>query len=99
MNAPWQSSENRLLEILADRATLGLEIDDERHLHQLLSGNPGFDESCMDLVAASVQLAFMPAAIEPLPAGLRARIKANAPRHLIYLHHSQAIAQSGRDHR
>ena len=98
MNAPWQSSENRLLELLADRATLGLEIDEERQLQQLLSENPGFDESCMDRVAASAQLAFMPAAIEPLPAGLRARIKADAPGHLMHFHLSGAIPQSGRDH-
>ena len=98
MNAPWQSTENRLLELLADRATFGLEIDEDCQLHQLLSENPGFDESCMDRVAASAQLAFMPAAIEPLPAGLRARIKADAPRHLMHFHLSGAIPQSGRDH-
>ena len=98
MNAPWQSPENRLLELLADRATLGLEIDEDRQLRQLLSENPGFDESCMDHVAASVQLACMSAAIEPLPAGLRARIKANTPRHLMHFQLSRAIPKAGRDH-
>ena len=99
MNAPWQSPEDRLLELLADRATLGLDVDEDRQLQQLLSENPDFDESCMDRVAAGVQLALLPAAIEPLPAGLRARIKSDAPRHLAHFQLSRAIPQSGRDHR
>ncbi len=82
MNPPWQSPENRLLELLVDRATLGPDVEEDRQMQQLLSAHPEFDEFCMERVAAGIQLALLPAAFEPLPAGLHARIKSAAPRHL-----------------
>ena len=99
MNAPWQSPEDRLLELLADRATLGLDVEEDRQLQQLLSEHPDFDESCMERVAADVQLALLPNAVEPLPAGLHARIKSDAPRHLARRGPNRAIPRSSRDYR
>ena len=99
MNVPWQSPEDRLLELLADRATFGISGDEDRQLQQLFSENPDVDESCMDHVAASVQLALLPEVVEPLPAGLHARIKSDASRHLARLELNRAIPRSGRDYR
>ena len=99
MNPPWQSPENRLLELLADRATLGPDVEEDRQLQQLLSENPEFDEFCMERVAVGIQLALLPDVLEPLPAGLHARIKSDAPRHLARFQLNRAIPQSGRDHR
>ena len=99
MNAPWQSPEDRLLGLLTDRATFGLDVEEDHQLQQLLSEHPDFDESCMERVAADVQLALLPEVVEPLPARLHARIKSNAPRHLARLSLNRAIPRSGRDHR
>ena len=99
MNVPWQSPEDRLLGLLADRATFGISGDEDRQLQQLLSENPDVDEFCMERVAVGVQLALLPEVVEPLPAGLHAKIKSDASRHLARLELNRAVPRSGRDHR
>jgi hypothetical protein len=80
MNDPWQSTERRILELLADRAVFGLEPKDEQELRQLLEKNPDFDTECMERAAATVQLALAP--VEPMPAAVRERIRAFGVRHV-----------------
>jgi len=82
MNPTWDNPEQRLLELLADRATFGLDAAEQRELRRLLDQNLDFDESCMDRVAAAAHLAMMPADFEPLPPGLRQRIAAGAGEYL-----------------
>jgi len=76
----WQNRECRLMELLADRAVFGLECGEEKQLRRLLQTIPGFDTECMERAAATVLLAF--ASVEPLPADVRARIRATGMRHL-----------------
>ena len=78
MSDPWQITERRLLELLADRAAFGLEWGEEQELRQLLRTMPDFDTECMERAAATVQLAL--SSVEPLPAAVRARIRASGVR-------------------
>ena len=72
MSDLWQSREQRVLELLADRATFGLESSDERELRLLLKTMPDFDSECMERAAATVQLAFITP--EPMPKATRAAV-------------------------
>jgi len=74
MSDPWQSTERRLLKLLADRTAFGLNRAEERELQQLLGVVPDFDTESMERAAATVQLASTP--IEPLPPAVHARIRA-----------------------
>jgi hypothetical protein len=78
MSDLWQGREQRVLELLADRATFGIESSDERELQQLLQTMPEFDTECMERAAAMVQLAFTP--LEPLPEALRAKVHSSGLR-------------------
>jgi hypothetical protein len=78
MDDPWQTREQRVLELLADRAAFGLEPGDERELRQLLQTMPDFDAECMERAAATVQLAFTP--LEPLPEAVRAKVHSSGVR-------------------
>jgi hypothetical protein len=80
MSQPWKATEQRLLELLADRALFGLEPREAQELRQLLQKVPDFDTECMERVAATVQLACAP--IEPMPAAVRDRIHASGLRHV-----------------
>jgi len=82
MSGPWQSAEQRLLELLADRAAFGLRPEEERELAELRRTMPEVDTDSVELAAATVQLARLPAALERLPSGLRAKIRARAGRSL-----------------
>jgi hypothetical protein len=73
MSDLWQTREERVLELLADRAAFGLESADERELRLLLETMPNFDSECMERAAATVQLAFTPP--EPMPEAIRAEIR------------------------
>jgi hypothetical protein len=75
MNSQWQAFEQRLLELLADRATFGLTPNEDEELRQLKGRTPGFDDECMEKAAATVRLAF--AGVEPLPAAVHERIRAS----------------------
>jgi hypothetical protein len=80
MSQPWKATEQRLLELLADRALFGLEPREAQELRQLLQKDPDFDTECMERVASTVQLACAP--IEPMPAAVRDRIHAFGLRHV-----------------
>ena len=80
MSNPWQTTERRLLELLADRAVFGSERVADEELRQLLQMTPDFDTECMERAAATVQLAL--ASVEPMPAAVRARIRACGMRHV-----------------
>ena len=80
MSNPWKTTEQRLLELLADRAVFGLEPKETQELRQLLQRVPDFDTECMERVAAAVQLACAP--VEPMPAAVRDRIRASGLRHV-----------------
>ena len=80
MNGQWQAIECRLLDLLADRATFGLTRNEEEELRQLAEFVPDFDDQCMEKAAATVQLAFT--SVEPLPAAVRARIRASGERYV-----------------
>ena len=81
MSERWQDREQRILELLADRATFGLEPEDERELRQLLQTTPDFDTECMERAAATVQLAFTP--LEPLPDAVRAKVHSSGLRFVL----------------
>jgi hypothetical protein len=74
----WQDKEQRVLELLADRATFGLEPSVEEELGHLLQAMPDFDTECMERAAAMVQLAFTP--LEPLPEAVRAKVHSSGLR-------------------
>ena len=78
MSDRWQSCEERVLELLADQATFGLSADEQEKLGTLLGMMPDFDRDCMQRMAATVHLASVDKAPEPLPASLQQRIRARA---------------------
>ena len=78
MSGPWQSAEKRLLELLADRATFGLEPEEQCELDELRRAMPDFETDSVELAAATVQLARLPSALEPLPSALEAKVRAQA---------------------
>ena len=78
MSDRWQSCEERVLELLADQATFGLSADEQAELSALLAIMPDFDRDCMQRMAATVHLASVDKAPEPLPASLQQRILARA---------------------
>jgi hypothetical protein len=72
-------SEDRLLELLANRATEGLGPSETVELQRLLAEHPEVDEWELDLAAGAIELALGPEPDEELPEALRARILADAP--------------------
>jgi len=81
MSHAWKTTEQRLLELLADRAVFGLEPKAAKELRQLLREVPDFDTECMERAAATVQLACAP--IEPMPDAVRDRIRTRGRRHVL----------------
>ena len=81
MSNPWKTTEQRLLELLADRAVFGLEPKAAKELRQFLQEVPDFDTECMERVAATVQLACAPS--ETMPDAVRDRIRASGRRHVL----------------
>jgi anti-sigma-K factor RskA len=76
---PAGSGRERLVELLADRATQGLSREEARELEALLRQHPDVDPDALDRVAAAVYLATAPRDETPLPGALRARIERVAP--------------------
>jgi len=76
----------RLLELLTDRALVGLGAREQIELAELLLECPEFDPSSFDSAAAAIALAGL-GAVEPLPARLAAQIEADA---------AGALAKGGR---
>jgi hypothetical protein len=65
---------DRLLELLADRATDGLSTAEQRELDALLVEHPDVDESSFDLAAAELSVALM-SGHERLPANLASTVQ------------------------
>jgi hypothetical protein len=74
------AAEQRLLELLADRALFGLEPAEERELEALLAGHPNRDPDALDRLAAGVAVATTGAAGPGLPGGVAARLREDAVR-------------------
>ncbi len=80
------SENDRLLSLLADQATLGLEAPEQRELAALLDASQdASDLEPMELAAAAADLAFLgqvggASSLEPMPAALMASISAEAQR-------------------
>ncbi len=70
----------RILELLASRATEGLSGDEARELDARLRDQPDSDDAAFELAAAAIDLSLSRHEIAPMPRGLRARLEADAPR-------------------
>lgn len=70
-------NKDRIMNLLADRATQGLSQEELSELNELLQKYPEWDNPYLDLTAAAVDLADIEID-EPLPDELRQRIMANA---------------------
>lgn len=82
MSRNTESSKERLLQLLADHATQGLDSNSGTELAELLSLYAEYDESYFEPSAAAIGLAMMPPSGEPLPQRLRNRIFLDACRFL-----------------
>ena len=72
-------SEERLMELLADRATQGLTPEEETELEQLLAEHPEIDVDMLEEAAAAVDLFLTGEPSEPLPKHLSDQLKRQAP--------------------
>ena len=72
------SNHDRLLELLAERALVGLDADEQHELESLLQAHPDFDAESLDRTAALLDCAAAGAETEPLPQPLQDRIRAQA---------------------
>lgn len=85
MSPSWQQptalglpENDRIVQLLADRATEGLDPEDRVELGQWLIDNPEVDALGFELAAAAADCAFAStAAPVPLPAALRAKVTAD----------------------
>jgi anti-sigma-K factor RskA len=71
--------QERLEELLAQRATEGLAEAEAAELARLLERNPGVDADAYDRAAAAVHLAELGGRLEEMPAHLRRALTAAAP--------------------
>ena len=70
------SDHDRLLELLAERALVGLETDQQNELESLLQAQPDFDAECLDRTAGLLDWAVAAGDTEPLPQPVQDRILA-----------------------
>ncbi len=70
-------SRERAVDLLLDRAVTSLEPAEQAELSQLLDEHTDLDPEDFELAAAACSLAFLAPDLEPLPAGLRARLKSS----------------------
>ncbi len=68
--------EERILDLLTDRATYGLSPAEESELGTLLKNRPDIDPESLDRAAAALELAWNDARAEPLPEHVYQRILA-----------------------
>ncbi|MHC5004356.1 MAG: anti-sigma factor [Planctomycetota bacterium] len=73
---------DRLHDLLADEATMGLEQAELGELERLLGDASETDRDAYGRAAAAIDLAFVPSELEPLPASVRERLEAAAIGHL-----------------
>ena len=87
--------DERLLDLLCDKAVRGLTEAEERELAALAAGADGeMEVRSLELAAAAVMLA--ETEIEPIPAHLEARILEGADRHFAALKDQEAVEPSVR---
>lgn len=79
MNSHSAESKERMLQLLADRATEGLGVEAVKELDDLLASHAEYDEFYFDSAAAAVDLAMSPS-LDTLPGPLRDRILTDAER-------------------
>lgn len=86
MSRDRHEHDERLLDLLVDRATNGLDREEAWDLAHRLAANPvegGHEFSTIDAVVAELDIEAGEIAVEPMPEALRQRILADAPRHAI----------------
>jgi hypothetical protein len=67
-----------MLQLLADRATVGVEAMDAAELDEWLATDPGVDADSLELAAAAIALSVHGEDPKPLPAALRRKLLAAA---------------------
>ena len=80
MNSDAAPGKERMLQMLADRATEGLGPIGFKELNDLLAAHPEQDEYGFDFSAAAIDLAMMPPEDKPLPGRLRDQLDVQAAR-------------------
>ncbi len=82
--------DERIAELLADRAVEGLDADEQDELDRLAGQYPDYDEEALDRVAAALALNGL--RVEPMPASLRERIEAEARNHFVGSRTAKVVA-------
>ena len=72
--------DERIQQLMADRATEGLSNRDALELNRYLEQNPDVDRDALEYAAAAVCLAFSAGQGETLPARVRDRVRSEAAR-------------------
>jgi len=72
--------DERILQLMADRATEGLSHSDALELDRYLEQSPGVDRDALEYAAAAVCLSFNAGRGEALPSGVREKILSQATR-------------------
>jgi hypothetical protein len=80
MNGYTTGLEERLQQLLADRATEGLDAAEASELDLCLASHPNQDEEDFERAAAAISLATLPVVSDSLPSALRDRILFEAGR-------------------
>ncbi len=80
MTTPWEQSQQRLLDLLSDRAVCGLSVEETAELQELQPDGWNDDIDAMNQTAATCCLGLGIDVTDPLPLPLRDRIKADANR-------------------
>jgi Anti-sigma-K factor rskA len=74
------SHQDRLLELMADRAAFGLSAAEQDELQKLSAQFPDVDSEEFERLAAAIDLSLGPGVAVPLPAALRAQVSEEARR-------------------
>lgn len=82
MNRIDAHHELKLMQLLADRATEGLDPFSTRELDELIARRPHYESFALERAAAAIDLAMPPACVEALPRSLRDRVLTDAGRYL-----------------
>jgi len=82
MSPHASQNEDRLLQLLADRATEGLDSRAVEELNDLLRSHSSYHAVDLEPAAAAIDIAMTPPPPDPMPAGLRDRVLIEAGRFL-----------------